>query len=206
MNDGFIGLMGIWTMLVLLWSGWFDSFFQENRLSKRLVIGVLFLLLIGGSWTYSIMANGEIAVIPYSLPLLCGFILWIRQAENYRVHILTASLLVGASVFLLQLLFRLDPILMLMDERYLIALFVTVLVMVSAKPLVHQFVLLCFGLSLSDLCFQIYALEKAGFFYAGSPFYLDIYWASLFSLLGTRYLLRWMKWPSLFKRKRPETS
>lgn len=205
MNDGFYGLIGLWCLLILLWSGWFDPFLYRHRLNKRVICLLVALSLIGGGWTWKI-DEGGMMVIPYILPLIMGAYVWIKEGDRYRVHLAAASFLIGASIFFMQLLFRFDPILMIMEERYIIALLVLLLIFVAAREVMHQFILLAFGIGFSDFCFQIYLWDKMGTFLLGSSLYQDIWLISFYSLLGTRYILRFVKWPSFFKRKRAETT
>lgn len=205
MNDGFYGLIGLWCLLILLWSGWFDPFLRRHKLNKRTIIFLMALFLIGGGWKWRIW-EGDMMVVPFTLPLIMGAYVWMKEGDKYRVHLVTASFLIGASVFFMQLLFRIDPILMIIEEKYIVTILVSLLLLVAARKTVHQFILLAFGLGFSDLCFQIYLWDKTGYFVLGSLFYQDIWLLSFYGLLSTRYVLHFIKWPAFFKRKRAETT
>lgn len=206
MNDGYMGFIGMWCMLILLWSGWLDSVLHQNKLKKSVLVSLVVFWLLGVIWVFEFPPYGEIRAIPILLPLLAAIYLWVKEGEHHRLHIMTASFLVGVSVFLVQLLFRLDPILMFMNEKYLIAGFTVLLVLVTAHHIYHQFVLLSFGLVLSDLCFQIYVWEKIGYAVLGSLFFQDIWWIALYLLAVTRFVLRFVRWPSFLRRKRVEST
>ncbi|MEW9669726.1 hypothetical protein [Ammoniphilus sp. 3BR4] len=206
MNDGFLGLIGLWFLLLFLWIGLFDRFFAENNWNKKWVIIILVFELLFTGWTIELPGNGQIAVMSALLPLCLGGWLWVKLGDNSRLHLLTASFLVGASVFLMQLLLRLDPVLMFMQESYMIASFALVLILVAARTPVQQFVLLTLGLVLGDICYQAYLWEKTGHYLLGSPLHRDTWWIALYLLILARLILQYAKRSSAWKRKRAETT
>ena len=205
MNDGFISLVSIWCLLIIIWSGWFDSFFQGNRHKRMLCMIPLVLWLLGHGWKYP-FSYGEIWVLPVLLPIVVATYVWVKEGENNRLHIVTASFLVGVSVFFMQMLFHLDPVLMFMDEKLLLAGFTVLLIMMTARRLSHQWILFSFALGLSDLCFQLYVWQKSGFFSLGNPFIQDIWWMTVTLLFLTRSILYLVKRPIIVKRKRVEAT
>ncbi|RXT13888.1 hypothetical protein [Ammoniphilus sp. CFH 90114] len=206
MNDGFFSLIGIWFLLLFVWLGFCDRLLTENKWRKKWTVIILMVSLGTLSWTVPLPMNGELVVMSSLFPMLLGSWLWMKQGDNHRLHLLTASFLVGASVFLLQLLLRLDPVLMFIEEKYMIAGFVMVLILVAARSSIQQFILLTLGLGFGDLCFQAYMWDKTGYYLIGSPFFQDTWWISFYLLWLIQFVLLYVRSPQIWKRKRAETS
>lgn len=206
MNDGYISLIGAWFLLLFLWIGLFDRFLRSNRWNKAIVAGWVILSLAGMGFTSDLWDGGKVAIGPMLLPLMSGIVLWIRQGERLRLHLLTASFLVGASAFLLRILLHMDPVLMIFDEKYMIAFFVAIIIMVAAKQIVHQWVLMAWGYTFGEVCFQFYIWEKTSHYILGSPFFRDMWWLTFYFLILGQLVLTYVKIPSFLKRKRAETT
>ncbi|WP_134698948.1 hypothetical protein [Ammoniphilus sp. YIM 78166] len=179
---------------------------KKHRVSKAMVSLVLLAALIGGGLYIELPENGRMMVIPFVIPLAVGVWLWIRQGDQQRLHLLTASFLIGASLFFMQLLLRLDPVLMFIPEKYMLAGFVVILVLVAARKSFHQYVLLSLGLGLSDLCIQAYMWNKTGSYVLGASYQWDVWWISFYLLIAVRGIVRYLNLPKLWKRKRAETT
>ncbi len=206
MKDGFLGMIGLWFFLLFIWIGVFDRFMRKHHVSKVMVSLLLLVALIGIGFYFELPANGRMMVIPFVIPLAVGGWLWVRQGDHQRLHLLTASFLIGASVFFMQLLLRLDPVLMFMPEKYMLAGFVVVLILVAARKTFHQYILLSLGLGLSDLCIQAYMWNKTGSYVLGASYQWDVFWISLYLLIVVRAFVRYVKLPKFWKRKRAETT
>jgi hypothetical protein len=205
MNPGYISLIATWFTLLFIWLGWMDPFFRKYGISKAFTVGLLFVLLLGMHIEIP-FEYGNISFLGFSIPLIFGSLLWLRQTDRYRLHLLTASFLVGTSLFFLQLLIRVDPILMIVDEKYMLATLVLVLIVLTTKSPIQQLILLSFSFAINDLLLQTYLLDKTGMVFLGSPEWRDIWWVSFYSLIFTIKLLKLVKVILPFCRKRTETT
>ncbi|RKD25687.1 hypothetical protein BEP19_01725 [Ammoniphilus oxalaticus] len=207
MNDGYLALIAMWCLLIVIWSGWLDRFFRRHRFFPNSAMLLFTGLSLFSSWWILPFFAGHVRVIPFFLPIIVAAYLWIKEASaKHRVQLATASILIGVSIFLMQLLFRLDPILMFTNEKWLVAGFTILLLFVTAQRLSHQWILLALGLALSDLCLQLFNWQKTGSMLLGSAFFQDVWWISACGLAVTRYLLGFGKWPTVFRRKRAKST
>lgn len=188
MNDGFFSLIAIWCLLIVVWSGWLDKFLEAEKLSKRGTFLFLLVSLVGGGWTLS-FASGEVRPVPFFLPLFFASWLWIKQEDKERMRLVAASLLIGASIVLTRLLFQLDPILLIIDEKRLLAFFLVVLALAMTRRFKRQWILLVFGLAFSEIGFQLIVWEKSFWISLGSAFFQDVWWIALYSLGFSRLLI-----------------
>jgi hypothetical protein len=204
MNAGFIALIGTWFMVLFLLSGLLDRY-MINKTNKKIFFFVLVIYLLGAAWSIQVFETARISIVAFLLPLILAVVFWARQEDKLRLHILTASFLVGTSLFFLQLIIRMDPILMFVNEPYMMAILVILLIVISTRQLIQQYILLAFSFAINDLLFQFYMWELRHVFYLGSPEFRDVWWISLYSLIMARSVLSW-KWVSFFRRKRAHTS
>jgi hypothetical protein len=201
-NAGVFGLVCVWFMFLFIWLGWFDRLLQNYGLSKSKVMFVFHLYFFGTGFSFS-FAGAEFGVVTSFFSLGIGGYFWLKEGENFRLHLLTASLLISASLFLTQIMIRLDPILMVMKEPYLLCLMVVSLAVLTAKTWIHQLILQSLGLWLNDVLFQFYLWDKTSQLYIGSPDFRDLWWLSFYSLVVLKGVFSLVKWPSFLRRSAP---
>ncbi|HJV46542.1 MAG TPA: hypothetical protein VJ824_12555 [Bacillota bacterium] len=204
MNTGYQALIIIWFLILFSWIGFFDRFFQLHPMNKRWVIRFLLLFLFGAGYQIPLPDHGQLSIISFLLPFVISVWVWIRLGDTNRLHVLTASFLVGTSIFLLRLLLQLDPVLMVMNEKYMQVGLMLFLVNVATHAPIQQFVLLGFGLTFSEIGFQYYQWEKTGHYELGSFAYCDLWWLTFISLITFQLVLGRVKWALFWRKNRAE--
>jgi len=118
MNDGVLKSVLIIVAGILIWSGWFDSFFFRHRLKKG--PAYLFLLFfLFGQWQYmfnphlSLNISGLVQAV-----ILVGGI--IHYARMKQVLLLSSALFLGSLLFLYYLVMVYDPIFRLTSETFVL--------------------------------------------------------------------------------------
>ena len=202
MNAGVFGLVSVWFMFLFIWLGWFDRPLQKYELSKNKVMLVFLIYLLGTGFSFSV-AGAEFGVVTSLFSLGIGGYFWLREGESFRFHLLTASLLISASLFLTQIMIRLDPILMIIKEPQLLSFMVVSLAVLTARTGIHQLILQSLGLWINDVLFQLFLWDKTSQLYIGSPDFRDLWWLSFYSLIVLRGVLSIIKWPSFLRRSAP---
>jgi hypothetical protein len=206
MNPGYLALIVIWFLILLTWIGCFDRYLQINHVKKSIVMTFLIISLFGTWYTQPLVMGGRISFVSFLLPLAISWFMWLREDDNIQIHLLTASFLIGTSIFLLRLLLQIDPVLMFINEHYMQVALTLFLLVVAARGFTQQFILLVFGLTFGEVGFQYYLWEKTSHFQLGSLDYSDLWWLTIASLICLRWLKGRFKWHTLWKRKGAETT
>jgi len=205
MVAGMTGLIINWFLFLFLMLGVFDRFLQQHGFRKGILGGILLFLLIGGNSVVDLPILRNFSVV-FAVLLVLAIYLWIKQTEKSRMHLVSAGFLIGTCLFFLQLVLRLDPVLMIVEEGYMIAFLAALLTIIASKGSIQQFIVIVFGLSLNEIGFQYYIYGKTAQFLYGSPAFLDLCWIAFSMLIIVRTLVSYGKWFTVFRRKKAETS
>ncbi|MBP1933471.1 YphA family membrane protein [Ammoniphilus resinae] len=205
MVAGITGLIINWFLFLFLMLGVFDRFLEQQGIRKGILGWILLFLLIGGNRVVDLPMLRNFSVLFAVLQIMAVY-LWLKQSEKSRMHLVSAGFLIGTCLFFLQLVLRLDPVLMIFEESYMIASLAALLTVIAAKGPTQQFIIIVFGLSLNEVGFQYYIYGKSAQFFFGSPSFLDLCWITFSMLIIVRGLFSYGKWITVFRRKKAETS
>ncbi len=181
-NPGILTNLILVILLILIWSGWFQSFIKElgteRSISLFLVLTFVFLFL-----DVQITSNWKINIGGFLFPLIGYLVILFKEYKKERLHLLIATILLGASFFLFKELIRLDPILLVMDEVYQITLLLSVMIIIVASKLSHRIILLLGGILLGDFLFQLRHEKTLSYIYLGGSNISDILWMAVIFLI-----------------------
>ncbi|WCN36725.1 YphA family membrane protein [Aneurinibacillus uraniidurans] len=157
MNAGYLSFCCLLLIWIVGWMGMLDGLSQRIGIRPRVF---LFLLLV-------VLLTGNIEVHAYGIGLYMGSFLlplgmftyvWAREEKDVRRYILTAALLAGVTLFLLRYMLRLDPVLQIVGENYLLASVALLLALMMSRDVAH-------GLAIVGLAFCIMDILFAGYTY-----------------------------------------
>ncbi|GAB7386246.1 hypothetical protein BSNK01_00810 [Bacillaceae bacterium] len=189
MNDGYIAFFAYWFMLLLWFSGFFDNWLKKAGIPFWALGGILIAAAFAHWVKLDVAAGVELNAGGFLLPFLLAFAMWTKAEERYRLTLLTQAFFTGATLFLLREMFRLDPVLMVVDELYLLAVAAVVISFVAAKSFAHLFIVLAMGLSFQETLFQLGLREHLPAVELGEGYYCDLWWVT-FAFAFAAYRLR----------------
>jgi len=197
-GDGVYSNLIIIGMAILIISGWFSTLVDKFGTPKKtasLIIIILVMIPFDVSLTNGIIIN----VGGFILPFIIYFFFWLQMTTPQRIHIFSATILLGASFFLMRELFRLDPILLFWDEKYQIPLFMTILAFIVDTELFRRILLIVGGNLLGELTFSFRNQEVMNEIVLGDGHFRDLLWISIITITTFHYVTQTLK--AILKQK-----
>lgn len=183
MNDGYTALVVAW-LFVLFWlMGLFESWKKATGLNDRKLMLIALVYLLGFAWNVSLGEKVVVLLSGYLLPLALAAVVFVKLDEKRKIGVFAQTLLVAASVALLRELFVIDPVLVITDRLYMIALLAWLLSVNLLQRPGAYFVVTTLGLGLQELWYQLQLLTFLPQVRLGEAFFSDMLW--------TTYLLGW---------------
>ncbi|OEF97285.1 hypothetical protein BHF71_03890 [Vulcanibacillus modesticaldus] len=182
-NDGAISIIIQIILSILIITDWFSSTIFELGVKKRVVLYIMAgLLMIFIS--FPLRSNWEINLGGFVLPIIGYlFILFKRVSSKDKIQVLTATLLLASSYFLLKELILLEPIILFMKESYQISILLSILVILIASKQVHRFALILGGITFGEFIFNFRHQELLYRVVVGDGEARDVLWISLLIVL-----------------------
>lgn len=133
MNPGYLSAICLLLIVVLGWMGALDGLLARLQIRMRTFLALLFAVYLTSGWHIPLGSITSVSVGAFVLPAMYFFFLWGRQERDIRSYNFAAALLTGATLFLLRYVLKLDPVLHIVDEIYLIAGATAVLPLVMSR-------------------------------------------------------------------------
>lgn len=133
MNPGYLSAICLLLIVVLGWMGALDGLLARLQIRMRTFLAFLFAVYLTSGWHIPLGSITSVSVGAFVLPVMYFFFLWGRQERDIRSYNFAAALLTGVTLFLLRYVLKLDPVLHIVDEIYLIAGATAILPLVMSR-------------------------------------------------------------------------
>lgn len=133
MNPGYLSAICLLLIVVLGWMGALDGLLARLQIRMRTFLALLFAVYLTSGWHIPLGSITSVSVGAFVLPAMYFFFLWGRQERDIRSYNFAAALLTGVTLFLLRYVLKLDPVLHIVDEIYLIAGATAILPLVMSR-------------------------------------------------------------------------
>lgn len=133
MNPGYLSAICLLFIVVLGWMGALDGLLVRLQLRMRTFLALLFAIYVTSGWYIPLGSIISVSIGALVLPAVYFFFLWGRQERDIRSYNFAAALLTGVTLFLLRYVLKLDPVLHVVAETYLIAGATAVLPLVMGR-------------------------------------------------------------------------
>jgi hypothetical protein len=168
MNPGYIASLCLFILYVLYWMG----SLQAVQQTLRIVIVSFTAALLGAFWDIQLYAFLSIN-LSFLVVLLLFFYMWSRAEASQRTQIFMSGLLIGVSLFLLQYLFYLDPVLQITDLVYFEVAISLALTVILARTLREAVIISTFGILVFEVCNEVWQYTLSGTATLGGMAFLD---------------------------------
>lgn len=198
-NNGVITNLILIAIAILVLTDWF-SYLVKKFGSKKIII--IFLIVTNISFLINVPIYNEmkINIGGYIIPFFIFLYEFKRIDFKEKINLLTAVLLLGASYFFMKEIFRLDPIMLLMNEVYQIAILMVITVMIVTSKLNHRITLLIGGTLLGEFLFNLHHLDSFYNITLGNGEFRDILSIAIIEVVLVHYFFIQVK--KIFKNER----
>lgn len=192
MNPGYITYLCMFILLILLWMGWLRTFLLQIGIGEKgfaTLLGLYFL------FSFFVLPLGDYIRINVGLflfPALLFFWVWGNEAGENRMNIFASFLLVGVNLFLLRYVIRIDPVLLVMNETFMVSIAAILLVLILGRDSKQVFLIGGMGVYFSELLYQGWIFFHEGQPFLGDGMFSDIILLSLLIALPLRKGIEWV--------------
>jgi hypothetical protein len=196
MNAGFPSFIFLFITIILLWSGWRQIFLEgiSQRMIALFLVGWFVLVMF--AWEIDKLTVINFGVLVYLITAFCIF--WTSES-SIRLHLISLAFLMGTVIFLLQELFRLDPILIVINSYLDITVITLVITLISFREVKHQVFLISSGILFGEGLFLYFNQKRLPFYYGDWEMY-DLWWMITFSTVVMGAVVRFVS--QVWKEKR----
>ncbi|MBO8170677.1 MAG: hypothetical protein H0Z33_02180 [Bacillaceae bacterium] len=188
MNPGYLSFLSYWFVFIFIWIGLLSPFLNQIQIKKRYFYLIFLVSWIGTFFNIPIYEKLQINVGGYAVPFLLAMWIWTRENEQHRAHLFSVGALIGASVLLVRGMIRLDPVIMIVDEMYMVAILTGFLSLIAVRRYIHHVFVITMGLFVEQILYTWYFWDKLNVVVLGNAAFRDTWWMSLW-LAGTGQLL-----------------
>jgi hypothetical protein len=177
MNSGYLSLILLCITLILFASGWKELYIRSISHKGMLLFFVSWIAFSNLAVTVK-QVHVQLVYVEVLLISLC--ILYITQGFIHKLHLLSIGLLLGSLHFLLQQLLEMDPILIVRNLEWDIALLLALVVVILQRNALEQIAALSIGYLLGDM-YQAGIHPVDGYHHLGNATFQDQWWLSVFA-------------------------
>jgi len=177
MNSGYLSLILLCITLILFASGWKELYVRSISHKGMLLF---FALWIAGSCISVTIKQVHIQLVYLLVFAISIAILFVIHGFIHKLHLLSIGLLLGSIHFLLHQLLEMDPILIVRNSDWDIALLLALIAVVLQRNALEQIAALSMGYLLGDM-YQAGIHPVEGYHQVGHSIFQDQWWLSVFS-------------------------
>lgn len=177
MNSGYLSLILLCITLILFASGWKELYVRSISHKGMLLF---FALWIVGSCFSVTIKQVHIQLVYMLVFAISIAILFVIQGFIHKLHLLSIGLLLGSLHFLLQQMLEMDPILIVRNSDWDIALLLALIAVVLQRSALEQIAALSMGYLLGDM-YQAGIHPVGGYHQVGHSTFQDQWWLSVFT-------------------------
>lgn len=204
MIDGYYAFLSGWIAIVLLWMGAFPSLPAKLGVKRKTLVYFLLISWIGVWVVVPATSQLSLNIGGFFVPVAATVVLWAREDEWNRIYLFAAGALMGSSIYLIHRMLLADPVFMVIDETFFLAILCTSFSLIIVHRFVHHFVVITLGLVAEQLLFANFLSQRVPVVELGDGFFRNIWWLSLLTAFIFQAVLDTFKnWP-LFRRGRLE--
>lgn len=188
MNAGYLSFCCLLLIWIIGWMGLLDELSRRIGIRPRVFLFLLIAVLLTGNIEVQVYGIG-LSVGSFLLPLGLFAYVWAREEKDARRYILAAALLAGVTLFMLRYMLRLDPVLQIVGEDYLLASGALLLTLMMSRDAAHGLAIVGLALCIADVLFAGYTYQLNGQSVIGSLSFRDgLVLALIVSLSGQRVM------------------
>ncbi|BAU28914.1 hypothetical protein DFP93_103239 [Aneurinibacillus soli] len=188
MNAGYFSFCCLLLIWIVGWMGMLDGLSWRIGIRPRFFLFLLLAVLLTGNIEVQAYGIG-LYIGSFLLPLGLFAYVWAREEKDARRYVLTAALLAGVTLFLLRYMLRLDPVLQIVEENYLLASVALLLTLMMSRDAAHGLVIVGLAFCIADILFAGYTYQLNGQSIIGSLSFRDgLVLALIVSLSGQRMI------------------
>ncbi|OPH60894.1 hypothetical protein BC351_17025 [Paenibacillus ferrarius] len=177
MNSGYLSLILLSITMILFASGWKDLYVRSISHKGMLLFFVSWLVLSRLAIT---VRHVHVQLVYVEVFLISLGILYATRGFIHKLHLLSIGLLLGSLHFLLQQLLEMDPILIVRNSQWDIALLLSMVVVILQRKASDQIAALSIGYLLGDM-YQAGIHPVNGYHQLGNAMFQDQWWLSVFA-------------------------
>ncbi|NOU99231.1 YphA family membrane protein [Paenibacillus planticolens] len=177
MNSGYLSLILLCITLILFASGWKELYIRS--ISHKGMLLFFALWLIGSNFSITIK-QVHIQLVYVLIFLMSIAILHVTQGFIHKLHLLSIGLLLGSLHFLLQQLLEMDPILIVRNSDWDVAILLAILAVLLQRNALEQIAAISIGYLLGDM-YLAGIHPVAGYHHLGHSTFQDQWWLSVFT-------------------------
>ncbi|NQX64911.1 hypothetical protein HQN90_02110 [Paenibacillus alba] len=177
MNSGYLSLILLSITMILFASGWKDLYVRRISHKGMLLFFVSWLVLSRLAIT---VRHVHVQLVYVEVFLISLGILYATRGFIHKLHLLSIGLLLGSLHFLLQQLLEMDPILIVRNSQWDIALLLAMVVVILQRKASDQIAALSIGYLLGDM-YQAGIHPVNGYHQLGNAMFQDQWWLSVFA-------------------------
>ncbi|WP_274468063.1 MULTISPECIES: YphA family membrane protein [unclassified Paenibacillus] len=186
MNSGYLSLILLCITLILFASGWKELYIGSISHKGMLLF---FVLWVAGSYFSVTFKHVHVHVVYVLVFLIAIGILVVTQGFIHKLHLLSIGLLLGSLHFLLQQLLAMDPILIVRNSDWDVALLLAFIVVFLQRSALEQIATLSIGYLLGDM-YQAGIHPVGGYHELGHTVFQDQWWLSVFTARSVTIILQ----------------
>ncbi|MEC0226972.1 YphA family membrane protein [Paenibacillus alba] len=177
MNSGYLSFILLSITMILFASGWKDLYVRRISHKGMLLFFVSWLVLSRLAIT---VRHVHVQLVYVEVFLISLGILYATRGFIHKLHLLSIGLLLGSLHFLLQQLLEMDPILIVRNSQWDIALLLAMVVVILQRKASDQIAALSIGYLLGDM-YQAGIHPVNGYHQLGNAMFQDQWWLSVFA-------------------------
>lgn len=186
MNSGYLSLILLCITLILFASGWKEMYIRSISHKGMLLF---FVLWVAGSYFSVTIKHIHLHLVYVLVFVISIGILFVTRGFIHKLHLLSIGLLLGSLHFLLQQLLEMDPILIVRNVDWDIALLLAFVVVVLQRNALEQIAALSIGYLLGDM-YQAGIHSVGGYHELGHSTFQDQWWLSVFTARTVTIILQ----------------
>nr|WP_236405725.1 hypothetical protein [Microaerobacter geothermalis] len=189
--------MIFWFVNIVLFSGWMDGWLSKLRMKVWLfaVFSLLYFVML-----FFNIQFGQFKINGGFMIFAIFFLYFGEKILGDHLPATVASALLISSVYLLfRMLVRMDPVLLVYDERWMLTGLVTIIGIMIAANKEQMIWFIGIGILIGEAAFQWHLKNDVPNSVIGTSFFLDVIWSSLMigailkSVLSKIGILTWVK-------------
>ncbi|WP_189014264.1 YphA family membrane protein [Paenibacillus marchantiophytorum] len=186
MNSGYLSLILLCITMILFASGWKDVYIRSISHKGMLLFFASWLVLSRVAIT---IGHVHVQLVYVVILLICLGILYVTQGFIHKLHLLSIGLLLGSFHFLLHQLLEMDPILIVRNSQWDVALLLALVVVILQRKASEQIAALSIGYLLGDV-YQASIHPVNGLHHLGNAAFQDQWWLSVFAARTVTIILQ----------------